>query len=103
MLELGWSVRVPPPNCSVVPAAPVYVPVSVPPPLKLSVPVCTETAEVLLNVGLMFVVPVPAVFWNVPRFVNVPPPPPMSPVPVMSQVPVFVTVLLFTLRLPLVE
>src|SRR5262245_54921548 len=66
---------VPPPNSSVVPALPTKLPVEVPPPLKLSLPVCAVADPVLLNGIVTDVVPVRADFLNAVAFVNVAAPP----------------------------
>ena len=102
------SVCVPPPKSSV-PAAPVKLPLLVPPPVSRRVPLCTSTAPALLNATVplqnwtqtpappMLVVPVPTALRKVPLAVLLKVPTPVSP-PTMasldwtSQVPVLLIV-----------
>ena len=84
------SVNVPASKSSVAPLATVNVPaVDVPPPSNSSVPVCTDTAPVLVRATPIALVPVVTVCSSVPALTNafVPAPLTTTSAPWMSKVP----------------
>ena len=63
------------PNCSVAAADTSKVPLAEPPPVTLSVPLCTCTSPVLMNGTFKVVVPVPPVLRHTPALPMTLPPP----------------------------
>src|SRR6516164_9551172 len=71
-LDVFESVCVPPLKASVAAAAePVKLPLLLPPPARLSVPLCTSTVPLLFTAAPMVLEPVPALFLSVPLLLKV--------------------------------